>query len=211
MLADDHTVLREGLCVLLEADPDITVISQCSNGLEVLPLAKSTCPDVIILDITMPGLNGIDICCELSRKTPDIAVVMLTMHNNEEFIIEALENGASGYLLKEVAADEVIHAVHAVARREVYLAEGIDKNVLSKLNKNRSDPYKQLTKREKQVLQLIVEGNTGRQIAEELSITHKTADTHRHNIMTKLDIHKQTELVKYAIRHGIITVQQPLP
>jgi two-component system response regulator NreC len=205
LLVDDHQVLSDGLVVLLEADPKISVVGQCENGLDVLPLAMKTRPDVIILDITLPGLNGIDVCRELSEKTPDIAVIILTMHNNEEFTIEALENGASGYLLKDAAADEVILAVHATIRGELFLGGGIDKNVLSKLHKDRSDPYLQLTSRERQVLGLIVEGKTSPQIARELSITPKTVDTHKHHIRKKLDIHTQTELVKYAIRKGITT------
>jgi len=205
-LADDHKVLRDGLVMLLEADPLISVAGQCRDGREVVRCVQDIKPDVVILDITLPSLNGLDVCQELSRKVPDTAVVILTMHSNEEFVIEALENGALGYLLKDVAADEVISAIHAASRGESYLGTGIEKSVLSRLNKNDSDPYKQLTPREKQVLQLIAEGKTSRQAAQELSISCKTVDTHRNRLMGKLDIHHQTELVKYAIRKGIITL-----
>jgi two-component system, NarL family, response regulator NreC len=205
-IADDHQVLRDGLAVLLEADPQISVAGQCSDGLEVIPLVANLKPDIVILDITMPGLNGIDVCGELSSKVPETAVIMLTMHSNDEFVIEALENGACGYLLKDVAADEVIDAIHAVARGEMYLATGVNKSVLTRLHENDSDPYKKLTAREKQVFRQIVDGKTSRQIAEKLSITPKTVDTHRNHIMQKLDIHKQTELVRYAIRRKIISL-----
>ncbi|MDP7290432.1 MAG: response regulator transcription factor [Phycisphaerae bacterium] len=205
-LADDHQVLRDGLVLLLETDPNITVAGHCQNGLEVVPFVEELKPDVVLLDITLPGLSGIDICKDLSQKTPDTAVIMLTIHRHDEFVIEALENGAIGYLLKEGAADEVITAIHAAVRGELYLASGVNKNVLSRLNKGDSNPYKQLTSREKQVFHLIVDGKTSRQIAQELSITPKTVDAHRNNLMQKLDIHKQTELVRYAIRRGIITL-----
>jgi len=203
-LADDHRVLRDGLIVLLEVDPKISVIGHCPNGLEVVEHIRRLKPDVVVLDITLPGLSGLDVCKKLSKEAPQTAIIMLTMHSHDEFVIEALRNGAIGYLLKDVAADEVITAIHAAARGEMYLATGVNKDVLTKLNG--ADPYAQLTSREKQIFLLIVEGKTSRQISEELSITPKTVDAHRNNLMQKLDIHKQTELVKFAIRRGIITL-----
>jgi DNA-binding NarL/FixJ family response regulator len=205
-LADDHKVLRDGLVMLLEVDPKISVIGQCPNGLEVVEHIRRLKPDVVVLDITLPGLSGLDVCKELAKEAPQTAVIMLTMHSHDEFVIEALRNGAIGYLLKDVAADEVIAAIHAAARGEMYLATGVNKDVLTKLNGDDIDPYAQLTSREKQVFLLIVEGRTSRQISDELSITPKTVDAHRHNLMHKLDIHKQTELVKFAVRRGIITL-----
>ena len=205
-LADDHKVLRDGLVMLLEVDPKISVIGQCPNGLEVVEHIRRLKPDVGVLVITLPGLSGLDVCKELAKEAPQTAVIMLTMHSHDEFVIEALRNGAIGYLLKDVAADEVIAAIHAAARGEMYLATGVNKDVLTKLNGDDIDPYAQLTSREKQVFLLIVEGRTSRQISDELSITPKTVDAHRHNLMHKLDIHKQTELVKFAVRRGIITL-----
>ena len=161
-LADDHKVLRDGLVMLLEVDPKISVIGQCPNGLEVVEHIRRLKPDVVVLDITLPGLSGLDVCKELAKEAPQTAVIMLTMHSHDEFVIEALRNGAIGYLLKDVAADEVIAAIHAAARGEMYLATGVNKDVLTKLNGDDIDPYAQLTSREKQVFLLIVEGRTSR-------------------------------------------------
>jgi len=204
LLADDHVMVREGLAALVMKDPDIRVVSQCSDGIEVLKKVAELRPRVVVLDLTMPRLNGLDVCRELTRRHPQTAVLILTMHNDEQFIARSLERGASGYLLKEAAAEQLSQAVHAVARGELYLGPGISRSVVQCMSGGADDPYDRLTMREKQVLQLIAEGKTNRRIAEELQLAVKTIDTHRTRLMRKLNIHDQTSLVKYALRRGLV-------
>jgi len=206
-LADDHALVREGLAALIEKADDMEVVGQCGDGLKVVQQVLSAKPDVVALDITMPGMNGLDVCRQLVRRAKKSAVLVLTMHTDEEFIIRALENGASGYLVKEAASDQLAEAVRTVARGEVYLGPRVPKSVLSRLTTEaRQDPYDKLTLRERQVLQLIAEGKTNRQVAEVLDLSVKTVDTHRAHMMRKLGIHDQTTLVKYALRRGIVTL-----
>ena len=205
-LADDHAMVREGLAALVEADEAIEVVGQCGDGLEVVADVITCNPDVVILDITMPGLNGLDICRELVRKCDGISVLILTMHSNEQFIAQALENGATGYLLKESAAEKLSEAIRRVASGEIFLGPGIPRNVLQRLGQIERDPYQKLSTRERQVLQLIAEGKTNRVVAEVLGLSTKTVDTHRTRLMRKLNIHDQTSLVKFAIRKGIISI-----
>lgn len=206
LLADDHALFREGVASLLSRDPRIVVIGQCGDGLKVVDVASATEPDVVVLDITLPGLNGLDLCKELRRKVEAAAILIVTMHSSEQCILDALENGASGYLLKEADPGQFCEAIRAVAGGQVYLGAGIPRSVLDRLNRNESDPYKRLTLREKQVLQMVAEGKTNRQIAADLGISIRTADTHRNRLMQKLDLHSQTELVKYALSRGIISL-----
>ncbi len=206
--ADDHAMVRAGLAALVEADENIEVVGQCGDGLKVVADVIEKTPDVVVLDITMPGLNGLDICRELVRKCDGIAVLVLTMHSNEQFIAQALENGATGYLLKESAAEKLNEAIRRVAAGEIFLGPGIPRNVLLKLGKPEKDPYQKLSTRERQVLQLIAESKTNRAIAELLELSTKTVDTHRTRLMRKLNIHDQTSLVKFAIRKGIISISE---
>lgn len=206
-LADDHTLVREGIAALVERESDLHVVGQCGDGLRVVEEVLRVKPDVVVLDLGMPGLNGIDICRQLARKAKDTAVLVLTMYVDEEFIVRALENGAAGYLMKEAASKELVEAVRAVARGELYLGSGIARSVLARLAAGtKEDPYHKLTPRERQVLQLIAEGKTNRAIAEKLGLSVKTVDTHRAHLMRKLGIHDQTTLVKYAIRRGIVSL-----
>lgn len=205
-LADDHAVVREGLAALVSRHPSFEVVGQCGNGLDVIPKVRQAKPDVLVLDITLPGLNGLDICREVSRKQKKVAILILTIHDNEQFVVRAIECGASGFLLKEAAADQLIEALLAVARGQLYLSEGVSREVLQRVADGQGDPYDGLTKRERQVLHLIAEGKTNRQIAEELGLAIKTIDTHRSRLMHKLNIHDQTALVKYALRRGIVSL-----
>ena len=204
-LADDHTLVRQGLAALVSSAGDMTVVGECGDGLKVLDEVKKTHPDVVVLDLTMPGLNGLDICRLLTKRVKSAAVLVLTMHSNEEFIVQSLQNGASGYLLKEAAADQLAEAVRTVARGELYLGPGVPRSVLTRLTEDRqADPYSRLTGREREVFQLIAEGKTNRKIAQILGLSVKTVDTHRAHLMRKLQIHDQTALVKMAIRKGIV-------
>jgi DNA-binding NarL/FixJ family response regulator len=164
-------------------------------------------PDVVVLDITMPGLNGLDVCREIRNRLRDVKVLILSMHDDEEFIARALQNGASGYLFKDGAAKQLREAVRTIAGGGVYLGLGVPGSVLQQLNGRAQDAYETLTTRERQVLQLIAEGRTSRKIAEELSLAVKTVDTHRSRLMQKLHIHDQTSLVKYALRKGIVPLR----
>jgi DNA-binding NarL/FixJ family response regulator len=205
-LVDDHVMVREGLAALAARDPSIEVVGQCGEGLEVVKRVRELRPDVVVLDITIPGLNGLDVCRQLARKAKKTAVLILTMHEDEQFIARALANGASGYLLKEAAAAEFVAAVRRVARGEVYLGPGIPKSVLDRVRRDAADPYEQLTPRERQVLHMIAEGKTNRAIAGRLEVSVKTVDTHRTRLMQKLGIHDQTSLIKYCLRRGIVTL-----
>jgi len=206
-IADDHAMVREGLAAIVSKDPQVEVVGQCGNGLAVFNLVAKHRPDVILLDISMPGLNGLDSCRELTRRHAGGAVLILTMHNDDQFVARALENGASGYLLKEAAATQLLQAVHAVANGELYLGPGISSSVVSCMSGRDKDPYNTLTTRERQVLQLVAEGKTNRKVAKELDLAVKTVDTHRTRLMRKLSIHNQTALVKYALKKGLITLR----
>jgi DNA-binding NarL/FixJ family response regulator len=206
-LADDHAMVREGLASLLGRDDTrFSIIGQSGDGLVVLSDVKRLGPDVVVLDITMPGLNGLDICRDIVKRCPETNVLILSMHSDTQFIVRAIEYGAMGYLLKESATTQLHEAVSAVAAGELYLGPGISREVLGQVTKSREDLYERLTTRERQVFQLIAEGKTNRKIAEILELSVKTVDTHRSRLMNKLDIHDQTSLVKYALRKGIVTI-----
>jgi DNA-binding NarL/FixJ family response regulator len=201
-LADDHAMVREGLASLLDQEAAFTVVGQCGKGLDVVEQVIDARPDVVVLDIMMPGLNGLDICRELTRKAKSVAILMLSMCEDEQFVARALEYGASGYLLKDAVGEQLAEAIRAVAQGQLYLGQGISRNVLNHLAEG--DPYESLTNRERQVLQCIAEGMTNRQVAEQLGLAVKTVDTHRMRLMRKLDIHDQTNLVRFAVRRGMI-------
>ena len=205
-LADDHAMFRHGMEALIGNENRIRMIGQCGDGLKVLGLIQQLQPDVAVLDISMSGLNGLDICGEITRKVPGVNVLILTMHDDEELIAKALERGASGYLLKDSAGEDLLDAIWAVARGELFLGPGISKGVLSMIGKGDDDPYDQLTMREREILQLIAEGKTNPRIARDLSLSIKTVNTHRMHLMQKLKIHDLTSLVKYALKKGIVTL-----
>jgi len=205
-LADDHTMVRQGLASLLTDDSRFAVVGQSGDGLTVLEDFKNLMPQVLVLDITMPGLNGLDTCREITRHCDGVGVLILSMHNNPQFIARALEHGALGYLLKESAAGQLGEAVLAVSRGQAFLGPGISASVLQQANRPGADPYEQLSLRERQVLQLVAEGMTNRKVAEKLKLSVKTVDTHRTRLMRKLNIHNQTNLVKFALSRGIVTI-----
>ena len=205
-LADDHVMVREGLAATMAQDDDIQVVGQCGDGLKVTDEVIRLCPDVVVLDIMMPGLNGLDICRDLTRKTKSVGVLILSMCQDEQFIAKALEYGASGYLLKDSAARQLVEAIRAVARGELFLGPGIPRSILDYMT-DTGDPYETLTTRERQVLQAVAEGKTNRLIAEQLGLAVKTVDTHRMRLMRKLGIHDQANLIKFAVRRGLVSLQ----
>lgn len=209
LLADDHPVVREGIKSVIEKDcQDIEIIGEASNGNEVLEKAKESLVDVYILDISMPELNGIEAAERLMKMDPRNRVIILSIHDSRIFVERALKLGARGYLLKESATEEVIHAIRAVYNGKVFLSPGISKYVvdsyLGKIydSKNKKKVV-QLTKREKEILQLIAEGYVSKEIATKLNIALNTVRVHRKNIMQKLDIHRNADLIRYAIKEGI--------
>jgi len=205
-LADDHVMVREGLAATMAQDDDIQIVGQCGDGLKVTDEVIRLCPDVVVLDIMMPGLNGLDICRDLTRKTKSVGVLILSMCQDEQFIAKALGYGASGYLLKDSAARQLVEAIRAVARGELFLGPGIPRSILDYMT-DTGDPYETLTTRERQVLQAVAEGKTNRLIAEQLGLAVKTVDTHRMRLMRKLGIHDQVNLIKFAVRRGLVSLQ----
>jgi DNA-binding NarL/FixJ family response regulator len=210
LLADDHAVLREGIRSLLEDQPDMSVVGEAQDGREVVHLAGELKPDVVLMDIAMPLLNGLEATRQIKRDHPHVAVLVLTMHDNEEYVRQALSAGASGYVLKQAAASELVAAIRAVHRGEAVLSPAITRLVLEDyLHRDRIKPSPapdDLTPREREILQLVAEGYTSREIAEMLSLSVKTVQAHRTSLMQKLDLHDRGELIKYAIQKKIIQV-----
>lgn len=203
LLADDHALIRQGLKALLEKH-GFQVVSEASDGQETLRYAEQTQPDVAIVDISMPILNGVDAARELKRSAPKIKVILLTQHDEDQYVTESLRAGVRGYVLKSQAGADLIHAIQEVCRGSVYLSPKISRAVVDAyLSKTfvAADP---LSGRERQVLQLVGEGKSTKDIATHLGISVKTAESHRARLMKKLDIHETASLVRYAIRTGLI-------
>ena len=204
LLVDDHEMVLEGLAALVSRDPSMRVVGQCREPTKVLEQAQQLQPRVIVLDIGMPGINGLDLCRELTRRLRQTAVVMLTMYDDQEFLDRAVAYGASGYVVKGAPAHELLDAIRTVSRGQPYLPAGAPKNSLDRAGHSDEDRYNSLTARERQVFQMIAEGKTSRRIAEDLSLATKTVDAHRTRLMRKLSIHSVGELVKLALRRGIV-------
>jgi DNA-binding NarL/FixJ family response regulator len=207
LLADDHTIVREGIFSLLQAHPGIVIVGTAENGQEAVEKARRTFPDIVVMDIAMPLLNGIEATRQLRRLLPHTKVIALTMYADEEYVLRALQAGVRGYLLKRSAAAELLQAIDKVGRGDFYLSSEISHVVIERFlsSPGSVEERETLTVRERQILQLVAEGHTNREIAIVLGITPKTVDTHRTRVMTKLDIHDTPGLVRYAIRKGIVT------
>jgi two-component system response regulator NreC len=205
LLADDHAVVRQGLKVLLERE-GFSVVAEASNGHEAIKLCDENRPEVAILDLGMPMLNGIDAAREITKPATGARtkVVLLTMHAEDHLVLESLRAGVTGYLLKTRASDELVQAIRSVARGEMYLTRSVSETVVKAFLAKEDLPGQLLSDRERQVLQLVAESKTTKEIATLLGISVKTAESHRSNIMEKLDIHDVAGLVRYAIRAGII-------
>lgn len=208
LIADDHTLVRAGFRSLLEQLPDCAVIAEVGDGREALRLVAQLQPDVVLMDVKMPALNGLEATARISRDYPSVRVVILSMYTNEEYVLQALRAGAVGYLLKDAATAELQLAIQAAARGEMYLSPSISKRVLQdyiQLVGNSGGMLDALTSRQREVLQLIAEGRTMKEIALALQISVKTAESHRAQLMERLDIHDVTGLVRFAIRAGLVT------
>jgi DNA-binding NarL/FixJ family response regulator len=209
ILADDHTVVRDGLRHLLDAQPDIKVIGDAANGREAVHQVVNLHPDIVVMDIAMPELNGIDATRTIVDRCPDTRVIILSMHSTTEHLRRAFKAGADGYLLKESAGNEVVDAVRAVHANHRYLSQKLSDKLINdygRLALEVEGPLNQLSPREIEVLQLIVEGKSNNEIAETLCLSPKTIETYRSRLMSKLDIHDLPGLVKFAILHGLITL-----
>ena len=210
VLADDHKIMREGLRALLEKQPDFEVAAEADNGLNAVQLAKKLKPDIIIMDIGMPGLNGIEATRQIAAEAPSTKVIALSMHSDKRFVIEMLKAGASAYLLKDSASEELASAIRTVISGKPYLSPNITdvvlKDYLSTVSKTEPNAFTLLTPREREVLQLIAEGRTTKQIATALFLSVKTVETHRQQIMEKLGLRSIAELTKYAIREGLTSL-----
>lgn len=203
LLADDHPMFRQGLKALLERE-GLTVVAEAQDGHQALRLAREHTPDVAVLDLSMPLLNGIDVARDILKHSSNTQVVLLTMYEDKAYVLEALRAGVRGYVLKAQAAADLLTAIREVIRGAVYLSPGISKTVVDAYMGKSELPLEPLTDRERQVLQLVAEGKTTKEVARLLGLSVKTADSHRSRIMQKLDIHETATLVRYAIRRGFI-------
>jgi two-component system response regulator NreC len=203
LIADDHEMFRQGLRVLLEEE-GFQFVAEASNGREAVQLCEQHHPEVAILDISMPLLNGIFAAREIMKSNPRTKIVLLTQHTEDRMVLESLRAGVTGYVLKTRASSELVHALRAVCRGEMYLTQSISRTVVQAFLMKDSLPERPLSDRERQVLQLVAEGKTTKEIASMLGVSVNTAETHRTNLMEKLDIHDTAGLVRYAMRNGVI-------
>ena len=210
MLADDHAVVRSGLRMLLDAQPDMEIIGEAETGTEAVTKVQELRPDIVLMDVEMPGMNGIEATQKIKESVPETAVLALTMYEDDQYFFEMLKAGASGYVPKRAAPDELVNAIRTVSKGGVFLYPTLAARLVNDyINRDETTPTddEDLTPREKEVLIQIAEGLTNPEIAEELTISVKTVDRHRENIMRKLNLHSRVDLVKYAIRKGLIDLE----
>jgi two-component system response regulator NreC len=209
LLADDHAVLRSGLTLLINGQDDFTIVGEAPTGLAVLALAEELNPDLILLDLSMPGLGGLEVIPTLRLKSPEMKILVLTMHDDLEYLRQALKSGASGYILKKAADSELLAAMRSVINGEVYVHSSMTKGLLKDIlpddkHEPGNDAWENLSNREKQVLQLVALGHTSAEIAEQLNLSSKTIDTYRSRGMEKLELKTRASLVRYALQRGIL-------
>ncbi|HLN03759.1 MAG TPA: response regulator transcription factor [Bryobacteraceae bacterium] len=209
LLADDHTVMRNGLRLLLERQPNLVVVGEASDGRETVRLAESAAPQVVVMDIAMPNLNGIEAARQITAARPETAIVILSMHSDESYVIRALKAGARAYLLKDSAEGDLIAAIHAITDGKSFFSPAISRILVEDYmrqleQKHVEDTYELLTAREREILQLLAEGKTNKEAAAILNLSVYTIETHRTHILQKLNLHNVPELILYAVRKGII-------
>lgn len=213
VIVDDHSVVRAGMRMLLESDPELEIVGEGENGQQGLQLAHEFKPDVMVMDVTMPEMDGVEATRRIKQEIPQIAILAVTIHEGADYFFRMLQAGASGYVPKRAAPDDLLHAIHVVAKGDVFLEPRIAKELVfdyvSRVRQGvAQESYDGLTEREREVLALIAEDETNQAIANRLNISVKTVERHRENIMQKLNLHTRTELVKYAIRKGIISLDE---
>jgi two-component system response regulator NreC len=213
VLADDHQVVREGLRLLLEAQPDLSVVGEAADGLQAADLAERLKPDVLVVDLIMPGLGGLDVAREVKRRSPKTRIVILSMHSSDSFVLQALKNGASAYVLKDSSAAELVQAIHTVLAGRRYLSPPLSQKAIDAYVKRAEgtevDLYETLTIREREVLHLAAEGLGNPAIGERLGISPRTAETHRAHLMDKLGLRNTAALVLYALHRGLVVGTPP--
>jgi DNA-binding NarL/FixJ family response regulator len=210
LLADDHTVIRKGLRLLLEGQPGFQVVAEASDGVQTVELAESQQPNVVVLDIAMPNLNGIEAARQISAKSAQPAIVILSMHSDESYVLRALKAGARAYLLKDSAESDLINAIYAVTEGKAYFSPTISKMLVEDYvhqmqERDVNDSYELLTSREREILQMLAEGKSNKYVATLLKLSVHTVETHRSNILEKLNLHSMPELILYAVRKGVIS------
>jgi two-component system response regulator NreC len=212
VLADDHPVVRRGMRTLVEADPEFSIVGEAGDGLETVRLVERLRPKVLVLDLMMPGLSGLEVLRIIRERSPQTRTVVLSMHSNNAFIAEALKNGATGYVLKGSTEDDLVRAVREAAAGRRFLSPPVTEIALDAyIEQARAgpfDPHETLTAREREVLQLTAEGKTSSEIALRLHISSRTVENHRAHLMRKLGLENQTELVRHALRHGLIALDK---
>lgn len=214
LLADDHKIVRDGLAALINAEPDMKVVAECETGQEALEKAGNLKPNIIVMDIAMPVLNGIEACRRISARYLRVKIIALSVHNDRQYVTRMLSSGASGYLSKDSAFDELVKAIRAVAGGGTYLSPQIAgdfvKDSLARLPHSKESAEVLLTAREREVLQLIAEGQSTKEIAFALKVSVKTIETFRQKLMSKLDLHSVASLTKYAVREGLTSLDSPV-
>lgn len=204
LLADDHTVVRQGFKLILSKEPDMEIVGEAANGREAVELAETLHPDIVVMDVAMPELNGIEATRRLIASSPRTRVLALSMHKDSVYVREILRAGARGYLLKDSIDRDLLAAIRALAKGDGYLSPGVSDAVLNDYRRHVTDPLDLLTSREREVLQMIAEGKTNKEIAQILNLSVYTIDAHRGRILEKLNLHSGNELVRFAVRNGLI-------
>lgn len=211
LLADDHPIVRQGLRHLLEEEPGISIVGEASDGLQAVQLTEKFKPNVLILDMMMPDLNGLEVLRQVKERSSATSSIVLSMQSADVYVVEALKAGALGYVLKETGPSELLSAVQQVLHGQRYLSPRISERLINMLLENTeklpADPYQSLTNREREVLQMAAEGLSASEIAKRLSISPRTAELHRGRMMNKLGLHNQTDLIRYALKRGILPMQ----
>jgi DNA-binding NarL/FixJ family response regulator len=211
LIADDHGLMRAGVRALLQATEDIEVVGEAEDGDEAIREVRRLEPDIVLMDVAMPGLGGLEATLVIRKEKPDVKILVLTQYDDREYVSRFLKAGVSGYVLKKAAASELVAAIRAVSRGGLVLDPEIARDVVDDKGREHTqeqaeDPYETLTDREKQVLKLVAEGSSNKEVAETLDISVKTAMAHREHLMEKLDVHSRTELIRFALRRGVIRV-----
>jgi len=204
VIVDDHQVVLEGFMARLELEPEIDVVATASNGLEAIDVVKEHHPDVILMDVSMPIMNGIDATRLIKEEVPQSKILMLTMHDNREYIMKVMQAGAVGYMLKEISADKMVQAIKTVNQGSTYFCESVTQTLFTQEITPAEQRPNPLSRREEAVLKLVAQGCSSKKIASLLNISYRTVETHRQNIKHKLDIHSTAELAKYAVQHGLL-------
>jgi len=211
LVVDDHTIVRDGICALLALAGDIEVVGEAANGSEALQLIRELQPDVVLMDVAMPVMGGLEATRRIRKEYPRARVLVLTQYDDKEYVIPVIESGASGFVSKTAASSELAAGIRSVYQGDSYLSPSVARLLVedyqhSAGERTKQDPYDQLTERERDILKLLAEGHTTQEIATMLVITPKTVEGHKTNLMAKLDIHNRIDLVKYALRKGVITI-----